>query len=260
MPDGLAASRDTPHLRGMSKDDKSLTTHKSGTDVSSNDDISSFLAAASTIRTTKAGRGGLIFALDATMSRQSTWDRAQHLQSEMFDAVASTGGLDVQLAYFRGFGECRASRWVGNASALRKLMTGIDCQGGQTQIGKVFAHTRREATKRNPLDPSRSRVDALVYVGDAMEEDVDELCAKAGEIGLLGVPCFFFQEGGDPGTERAFREFARLTKGAYAQFGPASAARLAELLKAVARYAAGGRAALEKSAGAEDRALLEQLR
>jgi hypothetical protein len=30
------------------------------------------------------GRGRLIFALDATASREPTWDRASHLQAEMF--------------------------------------------------------------------------------------------------------------------------------------------------------------------------------
>ncbi len=229
-------------------------------DLSPRDDVSAFLQTATKMRSSSSGRGGLIFALDATMSRQHTWDRAQHMQAQMFETVRDTGGLDVQLTYFRGFGECRASRWVGDATALRDLMTGITCQGGQTQIGKVFSHIRKEAAKKNPLDPSRKRVDAVVYVGDAMEEDIDALCEKAGQVGLLGVPCFFFHEGNDPTTERAFREFARLTKGAYVRFDSGAASRLAELLKAVARFASGGRPALEASGSREDRALLEQMK
>ena len=238
----------------MSKD----IQKRPGQQVSPSGDISAFLQAAGDKQ--QRGRGGLIFALDATMSRQQTWDRAQHIQAQMFDAVRDAGGLDVQLAYFRGFGESRASRWVADAKALQGLMTAIQCQGGQTQIGRIFSHARKEAGKRNPIDPSRSRVSALVFVGDAMEEDVDALCKKAGELGLLGVPCFMFQEGADAGTQRAFKEFARLSKGAYAAFGQGSAARLAELLKAVARFASGGRAALESSGGREDRVLLEQLK
>src|SRR5690554_7803252 len=88
------------------------------------------------------GKGRLLFALDATMSRQPTWDLACQLQGEMFETVARTGGLDVQLIYFRGFGECRASRWVSDARALAKLMTGIDCRGGHTQISKILSHAR----------------------------------------------------------------------------------------------------------------------
>lgn len=227
---------------------------------SSQSDIDAFLSVASKTRDRGAGRGGLVFALDATMSRQHTWDHAQHLQAQMFDAVKAAGGLDVQLSYFRGFRECRASRWVADADALRSLMTRIQCQGGHTQIGRVLAHVRKEAAKRNPSNPDRSRVDALVFVGDAMEEKVDDLCSIAGELGLLGVPCFVFQEGRNGVTERAFREIARLSGGAYASFEEGAAARLAELLKAVARFASGGRAALEHSGGVEDRALLEQLK
>ena len=96
---------------------------------------------------TTVGRGRLIFAMDATMSRQPTWDMALALQAEMFKAVKAVGGLDVQLIYYRGLAECRASRWVSDARALGGLMEKIDCRGGHTQIGKVLAHARRESEK-----------------------------------------------------------------------------------------------------------------
>jgi hypothetical protein len=105
-------------------------------------------------------------------------------------------------------------------------------------------------------------VGALVYVGDCMEEDIDHLAALAGELGLLGVPAFMFQEGDDPKAETAFREIARLTKGAYCRFDAGSAQQLRELLKAVAAYAAGGRKALadlSRQSG-QGRLLLEQLK
>ena len=82
-------------------------------------------------------------------------------------------------------------------------MSKIDCRGGNTQIGKVLAESRREAVA--------SGVRAVVFVGDAMEEPIDQLCAKAGELGLLRVPVFMFQEGHDEVAEQAFREIARLT-------------------------------------------------
>src|SRR5271169_2590176 len=85
-------------------------------------------------------RGRLIFALDATMSRQPTWDSACALQADMFREAASAGGLDIQLVYFRGLGECRASGWVTGAEKLAGLMSAIDCRGGHTQIGKVLSH------------------------------------------------------------------------------------------------------------------------
>ena len=151
-----------------------------GETVSSAGEIASFLAQARRSDPSAAGR--LIFALDATMSRQPTWDRACQIQASMFDAVAKAGGLSVQLVYFRGFGESRASKWVMNAKALADLMTGIDCRGGQTQIAKVLSHANKEN--------ARKKVDALVFIGDAMEEEPDRLCQLAGELGLADVVRF----------------------------------------------------------------------
>jgi hypothetical protein len=187
-----------------------------------------------------SGRGRLVFALDATMSRQPTWDLAQSIQSEMFVAAGGLGGLDVQLVYFRGLSECRASRFVSDGKGLAALMSAISCRAGLTQLEKVLRHT---------LDEARAQpVAALIYIGDAMEENPDRLAGAAGELGLLGVKTFMFQEGADKPTERVFRETARLSGGAYAAFDASAAQRLAALLKAVAAYASGGRAALERRA------------
>jgi hypothetical protein len=195
--------------------------------------------------------------MDATMSRQPTWDLALALQAEMFHVVKEVGGLDVQLVYFRGNGECRASKWVSDPDALARLMTTVACQGGFTQIRKVLARARQEAEQH--------KISALVYVGDCMEEKIDELCARAGELAIHGVPVFLFQEGGDREAEIAFREIARLTRGAYCRFDVGSAQQLKELLSAVAIFAAGGRRALEtmgreKVSGRGARLLLEQLK
>jgi hypothetical protein len=208
------------------------------TEASKRSEIDAFLARVRTLApSTQAGqRGRLIFALDATMSRQPTWDTACRLQADMFREAASIGGLDVQLVYYRGLAECRASRWVSQTERLGELMERIDCRGGHTQIGKVLAHARRETEK--------SKVQALVFVGDAMEEAVDDLCASAGELGLLGVPAFMFQEGADPIAEQAYRQIARLTRGAYCRFNLGAVHELGELLRAAAAYAAGGVRAL----------------
>jgi len=224
---------------------------------SSRTEIDAFIARARTLAPPVAAgtRGRLIFALDATMSRQPTWDTACKLQGEMFREAAAVGGLDVQLAYFRGLAECRVSRWVSDGAGLGELMTRITCQGGHTQIRKILSHARAEC--------QRAKVQALVYVGDAMEEKIDDLAAGAGELGLLGVPAFVFQEGHDPVAEQAFREIARLTGGAYCRFDLSAAHELAELLRAAAVYAAGGVKALadlsaKRSAGAQK--LLTQMR
>ncbi|MGI9524449.1 MAG: VWA domain-containing protein [Hyphomicrobiaceae bacterium] len=220
-------------------------------------DVAEFLAQLKSISpVSSAGRGRLVFAMDATMSRQATWDMALGLQAEMFRAVKQIGDLDIQLVYFRGAGECRASKWVSNPDALSRLMTTVHCAGGFTQIGKVLTHTTSETKLR--------KVSALVYVGDCMEEEVDVLCGHAGELAIHGVPVFIFQEGSDQQAELAFREIARLTKGAYCRFNTGAAAQLRELLSAVAVYAAGGRAALsdysQRHGGRAARLLIEQMK
>ena len=183
-------------------------------------------------------RSRLIFAMDATASREPTWDQALHIQSQMFSAAAALGGLAVQLCHYRGFREFEASDWLFDTAALRRRMTAVYCLGGHTQIERLLQHTLAESR--------RKRVNALVFVGDCLEEGVDPLCQLAGELGLLGVPAFMFHEGGEAQAAAAFRQIARLSGGAYCPFDSGSAQQLSELLAAVAVFAAGGRPALEK--------------
>jgi hypothetical protein len=205
--------------------------------VSTSADIAAFVAKARAVSPLAPGaRARLVFALDATMSRQPTWDMACDLQADMFSEAAAIGNLDIRLVYYRGASECRASNWISDAAKLAALMRKIDCRGGHTQIGRMLGDVRSQAVAAG--------VRAVVFVGDAMEENADDLCSKAGELGLLKVPVFLFQEGNDPVAEQTFREIARLTGGAWCRFDPGAAAQLRELLRAAAAYAAGGREAL----------------
>ena len=211
--------------------------------------IDAFLDAAAKVSPVAASgkpRGRLVFALDATMSRQPTWDLACAVQAGMFETTSKVGGLAVQLVYFRGFDECRASRWVMEPKALTDVMTKIACRGGHTQIHRVLRHIRNGA--------DQGRIDAFVFVGDAMEESVDDLCAVAGELGLLGIKGFMFQEGRDPAAGTAFREIARLTGGAYERFDASAPGALEGLLRAAAAYASGGVGALERLASDDSQA------
>jgi hypothetical protein len=212
------------------------------------------LAATPAARPAPGQRGRLLFALDATASRQPTWDRACHIQGEMFKETAALGGLDIQLAFYRGFGEFEASAWFDRAEDLLKRMTAVTCLGGKTQIGKVLKHALAESKRR--------KINAIVFVGDSMEEEIDALCHKAGQLGLLGAPVFIFHEGRDRKAAEAFRQIARLTHGACCPFDANSARQLRELLSAVAVYAAGGRLALEdysRRAGGAARLLAQQV-
>jgi len=205
----------------------------------------------------KAHRGRLIFALDATASRQETWDTACQLQAEMFREVARIGSLDVQLVYYRGpegspEGECRASRWYDHSAYLTKAMSSIVCRAGHTQLKRVLLHCYQEAL--------RSKVGAVIFVGDACEEVLDALVQPAADLGRLGVPVFMFQEGDNRKVEQVFREIVRLTHGAYCRFDPGAARQLGELLKAAAVYAVGGKEALLTRGGAGAVKLLGQLK
>jgi len=198
--------------------------------------------------------GQLIFALDATASRQATWDQASALQADMFTKTQGLSALNLQLVYFRGYDECRSSPWLDNSAALLRMMNKISCVAGRTQIARVLKHAIAE-TKRQP-------VQAMVFVGDAMEENVDVLGELAGELKILGLPVFIFQEGFDPLTSMAFKQIAQISGGAHCRFDQNSAHQLGQLLNAVAVYAAGGTAALKRlSAQGSKQAtvLLEQL-
>jgi len=183
-----------------------------------------------------SGRGRLVFAMDATASREPSWDRACRIQGEMFEATSSLGGIEIQLVFYRGFNECKASRWLTSAAELHQAMRAVSCLGGETQIERVLIHGIKAARA--------GRLDALVFVGDAMEENADTLANLAGELGLLNVPVFVFHEGQDAKAASCFKEIARLSHGAYCPFDSSSAGELKALLGAVASYAAGGRKAL----------------
>jgi len=222
---------------------------------SSSKDVQDFLSRVAAMPKSPMATGEearLIFALDATASRQPTWDIASQLQTEMFLSAQSLGGLNVQLCYFRGFGEFFYSDWQSNADDLLQIMQRIYCQAGATQLQRLLKH----AVKEN----ERQKIKAVIFIGDAMEENLDLLAQQAGRLGLLNIPLFMFQERGDPGARRAFMEMCRLSGGAYSQFDSGSAEQLRDLLQAVAVYAAGGLKALRdySSRSGQSVKLLEQ--
>jgi hypothetical protein len=117
-------------------------------------------------------------------------------------------------------------------------MSAVRCLAGRTQIGKMLRYAGEQRRE--------SHVDAVVFVGDCCEEDVDQVGHEAAQLGLLGLPVFVFQEGNDRVASKFFPQIARLTRGAYCKFDRTSPDQLKRLLGAVAAYAAGGRAALLK--------------
>ena len=218
---------------------------------SSAGELADFLQQATELKPSVA-QGRLIFAMDATASREPSWRQARAIQMRMFQETAALGGLRLQLCFYRGMVECRCSGWIDQAEELARLMGAVRCEAGLTQIRKLLEHARTEARKQP--------VSALVMVLDCMEEDPDKLAGLAGELGLLRVPVFVFQEGFEPIAERVFRDIARLSGGAFSRFDADSPEQLRQLLTAVAVYAAGGRKALAARDGELAGLLARQLR
>jgi hypothetical protein len=237
MPEGIACQMtDKPKDGKMSQ--ISLKGSSEAAPRSSAGDVAAFVAKTKLVRKAQQSEGRglptgrLIFALDATMSRQPTWDLACSLQSDMFVEAQVHGGLAAQLVYFRGVGECCASRWTNKAKDMTGWMERFECRAGRTQLGRILQHIQNESAKHG--------IQAAVYVGDCLEEDPDHIVGMAGEVALRGVPVFVFQEGSDPFAETIFRDIARMTGGAYAKFDAGARERLAAYLRAVAAFAASG--------------------
>jgi hypothetical protein len=212
--------------------------------------LAEFTERMKTYQGTHSGR--LAFIVDATASREATWDLASQLQSEMFEAAVSLGSLQLQLTFFRGSGtaaECKHSAWIGDGRKMAQLMGKVSCRAGSTQIERALRHVASEH-RQQPIS-------ACVHIGDHIEEDPGTLYDAAS---ALGVKLFVFGEGADPHATPIFKELARLTGGAYAPFDPGSAAQLRELLQAVAVYAAGGLAALQGRRNENAVKLLAQLK
>ena len=199
--------------------------------------VDKFLQKLEFVRPTNKSHSRLLFSMDATASREATWDAACQIQGEMFESTANIGNLSVQLAYYRGFNTFHATPWLHNSAKLIEQMNAVQCAGGYTQISKILHHAISET--------KTLRLDAIVFIGDCMEENIDELCGLSGELAMHKVPIFVFHEGNDEVAANCFQKISQLTGGAYLNFDSASAQQLKALLRAVAVYATGGREALK---------------
>jgi|SRR5262249_49910406 len=202
-------------------------------------------------------QGRIAFVIDATGSRERTWETASQLQAEMLSEAVKLGKGKLELAviYFRGMDEVSASNWTSDARELQHFMGRIRCEGGYTKYQRAFQRVRQEHQKQP--------INAVVAIGDMLEEEPPTLYDAV--VGL-GVPLFAFQEGNDfqqhdvLRLREAFQELVRLTKGAYHAFDAGSIAQLRELLQAVAHFAAGGLTALEDLHTPSARKLLGQMK
>ena len=214
--------------------------------------VARFLAEAR--RTPPATRSNrrILFALDATASRELTWDLASRLHGELFEAASDDGSTAVQLVHYGGFNEFHASPWTTRPAALLRQMTEVRCRGGLTQIQRVLEHALAET--------SQARIRAVVFIGDACEEPVDKVADRRRPLSTLPKRrCSCSRKARTPDASRVFRQVARLTGGAHSPFAPGRAADLRALLKAVAHFAASGRRGVERLDHPAAARLLRQL-
>lgn len=215
-------------------------------------DVARFLQKQRAIRRIVDKSPRLVFAIDATASRQPTWDMACQLQAEMFSATAPMASLSVQLCFYRGFCDFQASDWLSDTAVLQELMARVHCEAGQTQLQRILRH--------GLVEHARVPVRALVFIGDAIEEPAATLLDLAGQCGLRKLPLFLFQEGANTTVRQTLQQMASLSGGAYCAFNQNSARTLQELLGAVARFAAGGRRALQDDRSGGAKLLLSQMK
>lgn len=224
--------------------------------LSSKKELDKFIQQANELAPAHANsQGRILFALDATASRQATWDHACHLQNQMFSATSEVGNLAVMLCYFRGYQDFHHSQWINKPAQLSQIMGKVSCAAGHTQIQKVLRLGIEETRKQE--------VKAIIYIGDSQEEKTDTLTSLAGQLGLLKTPVFIFQEGADCRARQAFTTIAHLSGGAYHHFDHHSSELLKQLLIAVAIYASQGKPAFQRyieNKGQAAKHLLQQLR
>lgn len=222
------------------------------TKTTASKEITNFLKQGKAISTYRQKQSRLLFGIDATASRQPTWDAACRTQGELFTAAHQISNIAIQLCFYRGFGEFTVSDWLTSETDLKYQIEKVACQGGQTQILRLLKHAIFEHNKL--------AVRALLFIGDACEENQDQLYNLAGQCGLLQLPIFIFQEGTDRKATDSFRTLANLSGGVHTTFDASSASTLAALLGALSRYVVGGKQALEMSAQSGDKIFLEQLK
>lgn len=188
--------------------------------------VSDFLQATQNHSLSNRSNHRLILGIDATASREATWDIATSLHSEVLSAAEKS--LQIQLAFYRGVADFKTSNWTQTHQSLRKAMERVQCLSGRTQILRFLQHCYGEAINNS--------IKAIVFIGDCCEEEPQAIVDLAGKLGILGIPIFIFQEGHDPFATKVFREIAKVSRGAHSPFSTDSARTLGDLLEAVISY------------------------
>jgi hypothetical protein len=180
-------------------------------------------------------RARLVFAVDATASRSAAWDTARRVTDTLFQALP--GQLDVALAVHGGDRVHTFTEFVSDPNVLRDTAAGISCVGGHTKLIDIM---QRTSDARD--------VKVLLYIGDSFEESIEQAREAADALKARGVRLIVLHD--LPGENKAagdvFADLARRADGLVLPFDAGAAARIREILEAVAVLAVGGVKLLER--------------
>lgn len=197
------------------------------------------------------GRPRLIFAVDATASREPAWRAARGVTDSLVKALP--GALDVALAVHGGGRVHTFTPYTTAANTLRDRAAGVMCKAGFTRLLPIMA----SAVK----DPG---VKVVIYIGDVFEESLARGRRLADSMGARGTRLIVLHDTADPaarGHAEIFWDLAKRTGGCVLPFEAGASRKLHDLVSAVAVYAVGGERLLQERRHALPGAvaLLEQL-
>jgi hypothetical protein len=197
-------------------------------------------------------RGCLGMVIDATASRDASWNAAKKIQRQLFARVSGDNRMVLRLVVMRG-GGFKDYGWHTDGEKLGSLIDRMQTDSGNTRIVDSLRAFIREPGGHKPA--------ALILVGDCCEEKNADVLNAARELSQNGIRVYAFHEtvGGttdrranNSNAENLFRQVAAITGGAFAKFG--NGMPLADLCNAVAAYCAGGEEALKALGRRGDRA------
>ena len=175
------------------------------------------------------------FLVDATGSRNKTWERAQGIQSKMFRAAHGIKAIKLRLVHFGG-NRLTTRDWEDDTKSVAAHMAAVRCRAGLTQILEGLQTFIDEA----PED----RASAIILIGDYFEECSTQAKITSVRLKDMGIKVYSFIEGNDHTAQTVFRNLAEVTDGRFARFG--EDLPLADLCQGVALLASGGRKALRQ--------------
>ncbi len=175
-------------------------------------------------------RPRLIFAVDATASREPAWTAARQVTDVLVKALP--GALDVALAVHGGSRVHTFTAFTSDANTLRDRAAGVSCVAGTTRLLPILSASLKHPSVR-----------VVIYIGDVFEENLQRGRHIADAMGAQNTKLIVLHDTADPAARRdaeVFWDLAKRTGGCVLPFDAAASGRLRDILSAVAVYAVGG--------------------